>query len=55
VQKIVDAIGKVDRTSRAAWIELDKDAMKGKITAMPSRSDIAADIDEQLIVELYSK
>jgi small subunit ribosomal protein S4 len=55
VQKIVDALGKVDRTSRSAWIELDKDAMKGKITALPARADIAADIDEQLIVELYSK
>ena len=55
IQKIVDALGKVDRTSRPTWIELDKDNMRGKITALPARSDIAADIDEQLIVELYSK
>jgi small subunit ribosomal protein S4 len=55
VQKIVDAMSKVDRSPRPNWIELDKDNLRGKITALPARADIAADIDEQLIVELYSK
>ncbi|MCA9660157.1 MAG: 30S ribosomal protein S4, partial [Myxococcales bacterium] len=55
VQKIVDAIGNVDRVPRPAWIDLDKDSFTGKVTALPQRSDVAADIDEQLIVELYSK
>ena len=55
VQKIVDAMAKVDRSPRPNWIELDKDNFKGKITALPARADIAQDIDEQLIVELYSK
>ena len=55
VQKIVDALANVDRVPRPAWIELDKESFTGKITAVPARADIAADIDEQLIVELYSK
>ena len=55
VQKIVDALANVDRVPRPAWIELDKDKFTGKITTLPARSDIAQDIDEQLIVELYSK
>jgi small subunit ribosomal protein S4 len=55
VQKIVDAMAKVDRSPRPNWIELDKDNFRGKITALPARADIAQDIDEQLIVELYSK
>ncbi|MCY0990028.1 30S ribosomal protein S4 [Nannocystis sp. ILAH1] len=55
IKRIVDAIGQVDRVPRPAWIDLDKENMRGKITALPSRSDISADIDEQLIVELYSK
>jgi small subunit ribosomal protein S4 len=55
IQRIVDALGQVDRVPRPAWIDLDKENMRGKITALPSRSDISADIDEQLIVELYSK
>ena len=37
------------------WIEVDKENGKGKIIAMPAREDIDFEIDEQLIVELYSK
>jgi small subunit ribosomal protein S4 len=55
IQKVVEALAKVDRTPSPAWLELDKDNFKGKVTSLPARSDIAADIDEQLIVELYSK
>jgi small subunit ribosomal protein S4 len=55
VVKIVEALAKVDRSPRPSWIELDKDNFKGKVTALPARADVAADIDEQLIVELYSK
>ncbi len=55
VQKIVEALAKSDRSPRPAWLEVDKDNFKGKVTTLPSRSDIAAEIDEQLIVELYSK
>jgi small subunit ribosomal protein S4 len=55
IVRIVEAVGKVDRSPRPSWIELDKDNYRGKVTSLPSRSDISADIDEQLIVELYSK
>jgi small subunit ribosomal protein S4 len=55
VQKIVDSLAKIDRVQRAGWIELEPDNFRGKITALPARSDVSADIDEQLIVELYSK
>lgn len=55
IQKIVDALANVERVPRPAWLELDKDNMRGKIAAAPTRSDISSDIDEQLIVELYSK
>ncbi len=55
VQKIADALAKVDRVPMPAWIDLDRDAFKGEIKALPTRSDISAEVDEQLIVELYSK
>jgi small subunit ribosomal protein S4 len=55
MQKIIDALSKVDRVPMPAWIDLDRDAFKGEIKALPTRSDISAEIDEQLIVELYSK
>ena len=55
IQKIVDSLANVDRVPRPAWLELDKEAMRGKISQAPTRSDVSSDIDEQLIVELYSK
>lgn len=55
IQKIVDSLANVDRVPRPAWLELDKEAMRGKVTQAPTRSDCSSDIDEQLIVELYSK
>ena len=38
-----------------AWLERDKDALKGKVTRLPERSDIDFEVEEHLIVELYSK
>ena len=55
IQKIVDALANVDRVPRPSWIDLDKEKFTAKVTALPTRSDISSDIDEQLIVELYSK
>jgi small subunit ribosomal protein S4 len=38
-----------------AWLEVDRDAYKGRVIALPTRNDINLPINEQLIVELYSK
>lgn len=38
-----------------AWMESNPGDMWGKITALPSREDIVIPVDEQLIVELYSR
>ncbi|MFH1189407.1 MAG: 30S ribosomal protein S4 [Candidatus Omnitrophota bacterium] len=37
------------------WLEIDSKAMKAKVTAMPMKEDVGFPIQEQLIVELYSK
>ena len=37
------------------WLELDAAGMKGKVLSMPARDDVNFPIQEQLIVELYSK
>jgi len=55
VQKVVDALANLDRSPLPAWIEIERDQFKAKVTQLPARTDVAADIDEQLIVELYSK
>jgi small subunit ribosomal protein S4 len=37
------------------WLSLDATAFKGSVVAVPKREDVPLDINEQLIVELYSK
>jgi small subunit ribosomal protein S4 len=38
-----------------AWLEIDRDNYKGKVLSLPKREEIQLPINEQLIVELYSK
>ncbi len=38
-----------------AWLALEADQFRGSVRALPSRDDITMPIQEQLIVELYSK
>ena len=37
------------------WLERDKNALVGKVTALPARDDIDFEVEDHLIVELYSK
>jgi small subunit ribosomal protein S4 len=37
------------------WLEVDREAMKGRILALPTRADVSLPIEEHLVVELYSK
>tara|TARA_R110000868_G_scaffold318028_1_gene578828 strand:- start:40551 stop:41171 length:621 start_codon:yes stop_codon:yes gene_type:complete len=39
----------------SAWIDIDAKNMKGTYKAVPERSELPAEINEQLVVELYSK
>lgn len=55
VQCIVDALNAVVRRGVPQWMELDKDNQKGVVSVLPVRDDITMPIQEQLIVELYSK
>ena len=55
VARIVEAVESVDRRGVPAWLTLDKKALKGTISTLPSRADITMPIEERLIVELYSK
>jgi small subunit ribosomal protein S4 len=51
VKRVVDAKGR----EAASWLTLDKDALKGEVIRIPTREEIAPLVNEQLIVELYSK
>jgi small subunit ribosomal protein S4 len=38
-----------------AWLQVDRDAMTGRVLSLPRRDEINLPVNEQLIVELYSK
>ncbi len=43
------------QTPVPAWLDLDRNTLQGKVVSLSSREDIDYDINETLIVELYSK
>lgn len=55
VQAISDSLEAVVRRGIPQWLELEKDKMKGVVKAFPAREDLTMPMQEQLIVELYSK
>ncbi len=55
IARIAQAVEAVDRRGVPAWLELDKQTFKGLIKSLPQRTDLTMPINEQLIVELYSK
>jgi small subunit ribosomal protein S4 len=55
VAAISDALEAVVRRGVPQWLELEKDKMKGVVKSMPVREDLTMPMQEQLIVELYSK
>jgi len=52
---INESLDAVVRRGTPQWLELDKGAFKGFVKSLPVREDITVPIQEQLIVELYSK
>jgi len=55
VNAIKEAMETVVRRGIPSWMEVDKERFRGVFKAMPSREDLTMPIQEQLIVELYSK
>ena len=53
--RIVAALELADQREKPVWIEVDNKKMEGTFKRVPERTDLSADINEQLIVELYSK
>ena len=43
------------RRAAPAWLQVDHDTLQGTVAQLPTREDIDTEIQEQLIVELYSK
>ena len=55
MQILTDSMAAVDRRGVPQWLLLEKDNRKGVVQNLPTREDITMPIQEQFIVELYSK
>ncbi len=55
IETINDSLEAVARRGVPNWLELDQKNYTGKVKALPDRQEITMPIQEQLIVELYSK
>lgn len=55
IARINEALEALPRRQMPGWLEVDRDKYEGTIKALPTREDIGGTINEQLIVELYSK
>lgn len=55
VENIKDSLDTVMRRGVPNWLELDAENFKGTMKSLPDRQEITMPIQEQLIVELYSK
>jgi small subunit ribosomal protein S4 len=53
--RVQNALALAEQYGFVDWIEVDTNALKGVFKRVPDRSDLPADINESLIVELYSK
>ena len=54
-QTILDNLAVAEQRGFPAWIELDLQQVRGRFTRIPSREEIQLPVQEQLIVEFYSK
>jgi len=52
---IEENIAKMEHRGLPSWLEMDTNSLKGKILQSPERDEIDLPVQEQLIVELYSK
>jgi len=53
--RIKQALELAAQRAPVEWVSVDAGKMEGEFKALPERSDLASDINEHLIVELYSK
>ena len=55
IPNVVSSLQEVSGRGVPSWLTLDAENFKGQVVELPRRADISMPIEEQLIVELYSK
>jgi small subunit ribosomal protein S4 len=53
--RIKDALGVAEQFGFSEWIDVDVKKMSGVFRTVPERDEVLQDVNENLIVELYSK
>jgi small subunit ribosomal protein S4 len=53
--RIAEALSLAEQSGFPSWVEVSKDKLEGKFKALPDRSEVAQDVNESLVVELYSR
>ena len=53
--RIQDSVSVADQVGIPEWLEVDVKKLEGTFKAAPEREELPAEINESLIVELYSK
>ena len=54
-QRVKDALELAAQREVVPWVSVDSSKMEGTFKAVPTRDELSADINESLVVELYSK
>jgi len=53
--RILESVGLAEQTGFPIWISVDAKKLEGSMKALPDRADLSQEINESLIVELYSR
>ena len=53
--RIQESVNLAEQSGFPAWVEVNAKTLEGTFKAAPERNDLSADINEQLVVEFYSK
>ena len=55
IARIAGALETLESRAVPQWLEIEKESFTGTVKALPAREDVTMPIEEQLIVELYSR
>jgi len=53
--RIIDSLKQAEDKGWVEWVEVDAKKFSGELKRVPDRDELPSDINEQLVVELYSK
>lgn len=54
-QRVIDAMAYAEQYGLPNWVDVESSALRGVFKSVPDRAELGSAINEQLVVELYSK